>query len=176
MSTPVDIQLMTADELLELGTDKRYELIEGRLVEKPFRTFLEGMIIANITLFIGRAFDGQVVGAGTGFLLEQNPDTVLAPALAILQPQTPITDSYVSIPPALVVEVVSPSDRAGEIEDKTQRWLKFGVAQVWVIYPNSKRIHIYEQGDQYAVYEGEEIIKGGDGLPNFEISVRKIFD
>ncbi len=46
-------------------------------------------------------------------------------------------------PPFLVVEVLSPDDRAGELEDKIADYLSCGVGYIWVINPATKRAFIH---------------------------------
>ena len=46
-------------------------------------------------------------------------------------------------PPFLAVEVLSPDDRAGEMEDKLADYLTCGVKYVWVVNPETKRSFIH---------------------------------
>ncbi len=50
----------------------------------------------------------------------------------------PLTD-----PPFLVVEVLSPDDRAGEMEDKTADYLSCGVKYIWVVNPETRRAFVH---------------------------------
>ena len=46
-------------------------------------------------------------------------------------------------PPFLVVEVLSPDDRADDMEEKITDYLEFGVKYVWVVNPRTGRGHIH---------------------------------
>src|SRR5438046_2213145 len=64
-----------------------------------------------------RSGAGGVFAAETGFKLASNPDTVRAPDVAfIAKDRLPSRDTrgYPALAPDLVVEVLSPDDRAGE--------------------------------------------------------------
>ena len=50
----------------------------------------------------------------------------------------PLTD-----PPFLVVEVLSPDDRAGEMEDKIADYVSGGVKYVWVVNPETRRAFVH---------------------------------
>ncbi|MGB9181189.1 MAG: Uma2 family endonuclease, partial [Pyrinomonadaceae bacterium] len=80
-------QLMTAEELLLLpGGKHRYELVKGELKTMSPAGSEHGAIIVNVTLLVGQHVKsnnlGVVFGAETGFEIEENPDTVLAPDVA----------------------------------------------------------------------------------------------
>jgi Uma2 family endonuclease len=91
MST--EVQLMTADELLAMPDDGFvYELIKGELIPvSPPPGHEHGLVAMNIAgplyQFAKSKKLGNVHAAETGFLLEQNPDTVRAPDVAFIRRQ-----------------------------------------------------------------------------------------
>jgi Uma2 family endonuclease len=70
----------------------------------------------------------------SGFKLTANPDTVRAPDLAFISharlPE-PEPVGYPALAPDLVVEILSPSDRPGEVLGKVADWLSAGTRLVW---------------------------------------------
>jgi Uma2 family endonuclease len=58
-------------------------------------------------------------------------------------------------PPFLVVEVLSPDDRASEVQEKIDDYLCFGVPCVWLIDPRLRRGW---------VYTGEGVREAKDGV------------
>ena len=57
-------------------------------------------------------------------------------------------------PPAIAVEVLSPDDRAGDLEDKIADYLAFGIPYVWVINPESRRAYVHTQDGSREVKDG----------------------
>ena len=47
--------------------------------------------------------------------------------------------------PELCIEVVSPSNSRMELREKTAAYLDAGAAEVWIVYPQSKRIEFHGQ-------------------------------
>jgi Uma2 family endonuclease len=45
--------------------------------------------------------------------------------------------------PHLVIEVLSPDDRAGDVQEKIDDYLAFGVPCIWVIDPRTRRGYMY---------------------------------
>jgi Uma2 family endonuclease len=123
---------------------------------------------------------GILLAAETGFYTRGDDKTVRAPDLAFIRneliPPDGIPDGYLRIVPDLVVEVVSPNDRAAEVDAKVQEWLKFGVKEVWVAYPATQRFMIYRQGTNSAVIlNAGDALNGGSILPGFERTVATFF-
>jgi Uma2 family endonuclease len=46
-------------------------------------------------------------------------------------------------PPLLVIEILSPDDRADDIQEKVDDYLSFGVEYVWVVNPRTRRGFVY---------------------------------
>ena len=77
--------------------------------------------------------------------------------------------------PDLAVEVVSPGDRAEEIETKTQEWFEGGTQEVWIVYPRTKTIHVHRSASEVTVLHLKDVLTGGAVLPGFEYPISEIF-
>jgi len=112
--------LLTAADLYTLDSDRRFELVEGELIEMspaaPLLGFVAMRLGTKITVFIEERNLGFVYAAETGFRLRRDPDTVRAPDIAFVARDriTPDMDPthYFDLAPDLAMEVISPSDRA----------------------------------------------------------------
>ena len=167
--------LMTADELLHSNIpDKRTELVRGVLVVREPAGYNHGRVIAQLTgrlwSHVERTAAGQLLGAETGFTLFRDPDTVRAPDIAFVHRDRlpdPASRGFVDRAPDLVVEVLSPDDRPGEILGKVGDWLQAGTRLVWVIDPERRTARIYRaDGSQTSVTEAGEL-SGEEVLPGF---------
>jgi Uma2 family endonuclease len=78
--------------------------------------------------------------------------------------------------PDLVVEVVSPSDRAGQVQAKTHEYFKAGVTRVWVVYPRQHEVYVYASPTQIQVLQLGEELDGGDLIPGFRLPRAALFD
>ena len=78
--------------------------------------------------------------------------------------------------PDLVLEVVSPNDKADEVDAKARVWLSAGVRLVWVVYPAGRYVQIWRaNGDIEVRREGQEL-DGEDVVPGFTMLVAEIFE
>jgi Uma2 family endonuclease len=175
---------MTADALYSMPDDGyRYDLIKGELRRMSPAGGKHGIIIANLTAEIGQHVRqhslGLVFGAETGFKLESNPDTVLAPDIAFVReervPAGEFSEKFWAMPPDLVVEVLSPGDSRREVEEKIQTYLNTGVKSVWIIHLKKREVRIYRPKRETQIFpESGELMD--EFLPGFRFPVSRIFD
>jgi Uma2 family endonuclease len=172
---PTGAGILTADELLYLHLpDRQTELVRGNLIVRELPGYRHGAVASEIArLIANHAHDhglGIVVAAKTGFKLFANPDTVRAADAAFLsydRAPAPPPVGYPSLAPDLVVEVLSPNDRAGEVQSKVSDWLNAGSRVVWVLDPGRRRGIIYRADGSVDLLEEPDALSGEDVLPGF---------
>lgn len=175
--------LMTAEELAAMPDDGcRYELMRGELIRMS-PTGFEHLEIAGLLNYLLRGFamerDLGVVGGEGGFMLERDPDIVLAPDIVFVRndrlPPKGQRQGFLELAPDLAVEILSPSDRAGAVNDKVLAYLEAGVQLVWIVDPRRHAVTIYAPDRTARVLlEGDEL-DGGDVLPGFRVAVADLF-
>lgn len=177
-------RLMTADELLRLPRGRfRYALVRGELKVMSPAGSEHGAIIVNLTLPLAQHVKadqlGIVFGAETGFIIEEDPDTVLAPDIAFIAreriPSTGIPKKYWAGAPDLAVEVLSPSDTAYEVDEKVAKWLSAGARMVWTVNPKRKSVTIKRSHTESRIIFENDELDGEDVVPGFRCSVAEIF-
>jgi len=177
--------LMTADELLRLPRGQyRHELINGELKTMPLAGHNHGRITVRLSSpmaqFVWDNGLGEVFTAETGFKLTSNPDTVLGPDVCFVAKerveQFGGRDGYFEGPPDLAVEVLSPSERSGQVSKKVSQWLFFGAKQVWVVNPKTRTVDVHELDKEAVTFSEGEVLEGGDLLPGFKIPVSRLFE
>jgi len=175
--------LLTAEDLLYLTQpDKQTELLRGTLIVREPPGYQHGVVALKVARLIANHVHdhglGTVVAAETGFKLFSNPDTVRAPDVAFIRQgraPEPALDGYPALAPDLVVEVVSPSDRAGEVQAKVSDWLTAGSRLVWVIDPRRKRAVIYRDDGSVDLLANQDALDGEDVLPGFSCSLADLW-
>lgn len=176
--------LMTAEELGHLYLpDKSTELVRGRLVVREPPGTRHGSIQATLTYlvtgFVRQHQLGTVFGQDTGFKIASNPDTVRAPDLAFVAAaranQIP-ERGYAPLVPDLVVEIVSPDDRAGELLAKVGDWLEAGARLVWVIDPQRRDARVHRPDGSLTVVAADGMLDGEEVLPGFACALAEVLN
>ena len=172
----------TPEQFLELENDGgiAYELdSEGRLERRHVGQESDEVSNAFIAAFFAYASGrGHAIGGGVG--LQIFPGRPLwiprADAGYISLSRLPVrVKGHLTVPPELLVEVVSPGDNAGDLERKVQEYLLVGVLLVWIVYPDEKTITVRRPDGSSTILGAEDEISGEEAAPGFSARVADFF-
>jgi Uma2 family endonuclease len=183
--------LMTAEQfLLYPGDGRRVELVRGQLVVREPPGFRHGEIAARIVaaliVFLDRDRErsgaaisrGRVLTCDAGFTLARDPDTVRGPDVAYVSRERwsgPSPQGFGEVAPDLAIDIRSPTDRIGAILAKVGDLLDAGAQIVWVVDPIRKLVTVYRADGSQAMLGADEMLDGGDVLPDFALSLAALF-
>jgi Uma2 family endonuclease len=175
--------LVTAEQLFQMGKDSHYELIRGELRKMSPTRLPHGLVTGTLATLLGHYVRtnrlGAICGAETGFVLSLDPDIVLAPDLAFIRrerlPKGPRLPRTRDEAPDLTVEVMSPGDTAHSMEQKAHDWLAAGTAVVWVADPQKETVTVNRKNREPRVLQGDDVLSGEEVVPGFAVKVAEIF-
>jgi Uma2 family endonuclease len=184
--------LMTADEFYDFvhrpeNRERVFELERGEIVEMSRPGKLHGFVCGNVARILGNfAFQrgkGYVCTNDTGVVVDRDPDTVRGPDVMFFEDSASSIDDletkFGTKPARLAVEVLSPNDKPGKLNQRLRELFAFGTPLIWVIDPEIRALTIYQPGrgrriEQTTLEESEEIT-GEDILPDFKCKVAEFF-
>jgi Uma2 family endonuclease len=176
-------KLLTAEDVLNMPEDDfRYELLDGVLVKMSPPGNPHGLSQATISAvlfnFVHPHGLGRVFGE-IGFILHRNPDRVRAPDVCFIAreriPAEGLGRGFIDFAPDLAVEILSPSDRRGEVEEKAQEWLRFGTRIVWLVRTAPRTVTVYEPGQEPRLLTEADTLTAEPVLSGFSVPVRALF-
>lgn len=175
---------ITAAALLQKPEDGyRYELVQGELVRMSPTGGRHGIIAMGLGRLLGNWADeyqiGVVCAAETGFKLKSDPDTVRAADVSLVR-HSRITaqgapETFWEGAPDLAVEVLSPSDRMGDVLEKVRDYLDAGTDQVWIVDPQSATLSVYRSLKQVQILSQQDELAGEGIAAGFRCNVGTIF-
>lgn len=182
-ATIADKRVVTiADLERDGGPEGRWELIDGELVEmnapSPRSSKVGVRFAAALIHFVDPKRLGDVFGADAGFVVFSGREMVRVPDAAFVSAArlpSPDERGFYRLAPDLVVEVVSPSDRASDVLAKAMMWLDAGSQLVWVADPETRTIAVYLPDRTVRLLREGEELDGGDVLPGFKLSITALF-
>ena len=187
--------LLTAEEFFHMygGRDGKVELVCGEVVTPAAVSEQHGVEMAPVgeehgeiaasissALYIYSRQRGLGrVGVEIGYRLRLDPDTVRAPDVSFTVSARKEGEArrsgFVPGSPDIAVEVVSPTDTAGELEQKVGEYLAAGSLRVWAVYPSSRRVMVHRSDGSAASYSGNAVIEDEELLPGFSLALGEIF-
>ena len=173
----------TPDDLLAMPDEGRYELIDGQLVERKMgakSSRVATRLVSRMDTFCDARGSGEVFQSNCGYqIFEPDGNRVRYADGSFIRagrlPGDEPPQGHCRITPDLVIESVSPNDTAVEVEAKVEEWLDAGVRLVWVLYPNTQRVHVHTHARTFGKLGTEDVLTGGDVLPGFKCRVAEIF-
>lgn len=155
--------LVPIEEYLSTSWDPDREYVDGRLVERNVgeldHSYLQGILYSALLrrgLFPFVDLRTQV--QPTRFRI---PD--------VLAVRTKPSGRFIRRPPYVVIEVLSPDDRAGDLDDKIDDYLEFGVENIWVIDPRRMRVTVETRDGSHICRDKVETSDGQISIPLNEI-------
>ncbi|HZL35343.1 MAG TPA: Uma2 family endonuclease [Tepidisphaeraceae bacterium] len=188
LSPIAPVAKITPEDLLAMPDGVDYELVDGKLVERNMgyeSSVIAVRIILLLGVFIKERDLGHLATTDAGFrCFKDDPGRVRKPDISFVckgrLPGERDPKGYCLLVPDLVVEVISPNDRADEVEEKIREYLSAGVPLIWIVHPNTRTVHIHRPSTSplgVITRLGEsDAITGEDVLPGFSCSVAAFFD
>jgi Uma2 family endonuclease len=175
-------KLYTADDLLAMPRDSRYELVRGELVPMsppPGEQHgeLAMTLSARATVYVQDHDLGRCLVAETGVLIGNNPDTVRAPDWAFTRKKRlhqPASAGHARVVPDVVLEVRSPSDSRAAFAERAAMWINAGVQMVWMLDPAQQTLTVHRE-HEVRILGADDVLTGEDLLPGFELPLSRLF-
>ena len=143
MATVVQVSV---DEYLRTTYEHDAEYVEGEIVERGMPTRPHSRRQSRAAAFFEKLADaGHAVFSCTELTMKLDDDRYRVPDLAGYFGQEP-PEQHPSIPPAIVLEILSPDDRIAPTIDKLAEYARWGVPHVWLVDPEDERMFVYRGG------------------------------
>jgi Uma2 family endonuclease len=172
---------MTDEELLSLPDDGyKYEYVKGELRVSPAGLKHEDIganLIRMLLNHVKVSQLGKVYGSSTGYRLPngnlRSPDVSFVRRERLPGGESP--EGFAHFAPNLAVEILSPSDRMDEINEKIAEYFDNGTILVWVIDPKNQTVTVYSSPTDAQVLQADAELTGEDVIPGFRCYVRDLF-
>ncbi|SDY75902.1 Endonuclease, Uma2 family (restriction endonuclease fold) [Saccharopolyspora shandongensis] len=137
---------MTVDDLERLPDDgRRYELVDGRLDVSPAPVSIHSLVESRLCGYLNFvvAPDGYLAMQGAGINFNANRTHHSIPDVVVLN-ETDFEQPYLTRPPLLAIEVVSPESIIRDHHTKRREYAEFGIQAYWIVTPDDEKPGILE--------------------------------
>lgn len=170
----------TLEEFLQWPEQKPYlELIHGEVRPKSVPDMrhgvLQGTLVSILTPWAHSNAGWAIPEQRCVLEAEGEEHTVLPDVAWWSSQQLPsVVSGPIRVPPTLAVEILSPDDRYGAVQDKVMVYLAAGVSIVWVFDPLTHNLTIYRPVRAPQVVKAPSVLRD-DLLPGLEIDLAGLF-
>ncbi|MBW4443215.1 MAG: Uma2 family endonuclease [Plectolyngbya sp. WJT66-NPBG17] len=176
--TQAKSRFKTIDEYLNYddGTNARYELVNGALIELPnedphnliIARFLLIYFVTQMGISLERVGDKQQIAVNSSEVTAREPDLTVHSEASVTALLTQ-TQSLLAInmpPPLLVIEVVSPGNPGSgnydrDYVEKAKEYAARGIPEYWLVDPGRRIVIVLTLENQ--TYKGQEF-RGNDAI------------
>jgi Uma2 family endonuclease len=158
--------------------ERRLEFIGGEIIEVVSNNY-SSKVAAKILIEFGIHLKGKnlgdVTGADGGYMVSGEryiPDAAFSSRLR--QPE-PCYETWNPLAPDLAVEVLSPTDDEKDMAVKIANYLAANTV-VWLVRTLERRVSVFVPGQPVTHYGVDDVLTGGDILPDFRLKISDIFE
>ncbi|MBE9191717.1 Uma2 family endonuclease [Gloeocapsopsis crepidinum LEGE 06123] len=174
--------------------DVTYELIDGQAVPKVSPKYFHSALQTALIILLRNWCKGKGrVGSEWAIVLQrhdkaarfprrnvpcQGKDWVPVPDIAYISykrlPASWKRNEACPVPPEIIIEIISPNQSVKELEEKAKDYLNAGVANVWIVEPETQSITVISPDDVRQKYIGDSPIVDST-LPSLVLTPQQIF-
>jgi Uma2 family endonuclease len=184
MATAVDEPDALTLARMDPDAAKFYEVVDGQIVDNSPMGARESILASFLQELLGPFSRSTQLGrvvTETLFLLDRSRRLKRRPDVAFvsakrwsLEREVPDTEAW-GVIPDLAVEVISKSNSASAVASKIEEYFQAGVRLVWVIYPATNKIYVYDSPTRVRILELGDELDGGEVIPGFRVPLSTLF-
>ncbi len=132
--------LTSMDDYLKTSYERDVEYVNGELKERPVVFSVHGLLQMKIGSWFDQHEEEWGVRAGVEVRTQVSPARVRLPDVVVDHAR--YWPAVLVSPPMVAIEILSPSDTYGHIQDVIYDYRKMGVANIWVLDPEARTAHV----------------------------------
>lgn len=156
---PMDEPQMTVEEYLHTSYRPDCDYVDGRVEERNAGEHDHGLLQLLLgTLFIQNR-EAWGIRAVTDVRTQVSRTRFRVPDVSVLRKDAP-RDPIITQPPLIAIEILSPEDRLSRMQTRIDDYLAFGVENIWILDPETRRAWTADRQGLHPVQNGELTVPG----------------
>ena len=161
-------QISVEEYLRTSWPDGDREYVDGEIVERNVGEIEHADLQGRLYLYLMTHYRG--IWAAPEVRVQVKADRFRIPDVVVVVGGRP-KGRIITVPPLLAIEVLSPADSAGDIQERIDDYLDFGVGYVWVVNPRTRRGYVYTRD---GASPGTGVLRIAD--PLIEVPLAELFE
>ena len=165
--------------------EPRFEVVDGQRVELPPMGARSSRLASVLAQHLGPFARTHTLGRVDMEMLylidgvrnlQRRPDVAFVSYERWPRDKAISDDAAWDVVPDLVIEIVSPTDRAQDLLTKIREYFAAGVRAAWVISPKERTALLFESFKTIRVLTREDELDGGGIVPGFRLPMTTLFE
>lgn len=170
---------LTEEAFMRLPDDgRKYELVDGVAKEVPagVKHNVIGIELAvRLKPYLKEV--AYIAGAQAGFRMASG--NIRSPDLSVIfkqsLPEGKLPEGFGDRAPNIAIEIVSPNEDMPDLMRKIGEYFKSGAQQVWLLFPEQRRVVLYNSPFDSVVLNADDILTT-PLIPELQIRVGELFE
>jgi Uma2 family endonuclease len=151
---PIDEPIVTVEEYLHTSYRPDCDYVDGKVEERNLGEHDHGYL----QILLGHLFiqnrDAWGVRAVTDVRTQVKGTRFRVPDVSVLRADAP-REPIIKHPQLIVIEILSPEDRLSRFQDRIDDYVAFGVENIWVLDPETRRAWTADRDGLHPAQSGE---------------------
>ncbi|MGA2674087.1 MAG: Uma2 family endonuclease [Terracidiphilus sp.] len=151
---PIEEPYVTVEEYLRTSYRPDCDYVDGRVEERNVGEHDHGYLQTLLAVLFTNNRNVWGVRAVTDVRTQVSRSHFRVPDLSVLRAGAP-KEQILTHPPLIVIEILSPEDRLSRFQNRIDDYLAFGVENVWILDPESRKAWTATRDGLHLVQNGE---------------------
>ncbi|MGA2650655.1 MAG: Uma2 family endonuclease [Terracidiphilus sp.] len=156
---PIEEPFVTVEEYLRTSYRPDCDYVDGRVEERNLGEYDHGLLQTLLVVLFMNNRDAWGVRAVTDVRTQVNRSRFRVPDVSVLKAGAP-RERIVTHSPLIAIEILSPEDRLSRFQDRIDDYIEFGVENIWVFDPETRRVWTADHAGLHLVLSGELTVPG----------------
>lgn len=156
---PIDEPFVTVEEYLRTAYRPDCDYVDGRVEERALGEHDHGFLQAFLSALFFNHRSAWSVRALTDVRTQVKNTRFRVPDVSVLRANAP-REPIITHPQWIAIEILSPEDRLTRLQDRVDDYIDFGIENVWVIDPETRKAWTADRTGLHLVQNGELTVPG----------------
>lgn len=153
-SLPIDEPYVTVEEYLHTSYRPDCDYVDGRIEERNLGEHDHGFLQAPLGALFTNNRTAWQVRAVTDVRTQVKSARFRVPDVSVLRADAP-REPIIRHPQLIAIEILSPEDRLNRLQERVDDYLEFGIENIWVFDPETRRVWTADAFGLHLVQNGE---------------------
>ena len=152
-TVPIDEGLITVREYLRTSYSPDCEYVDGRILERNVGEKEHSLLQKYFILLFGFHEEDWGVVVYPELRTQVAKTSYRIPDVLVVRAGVEF-DRILEVPPLIAIEILSPRDEWGDVQEKIDQYVAFGTENIWILDPIRRRAWIADAEGLHAIESG----------------------